>query len=249
MAKTGVAIPTYQESENIALLISALQLRIPGVRIVVVDDSPDMKTVDAAAPLCDERVRVVHRATKDGRGSAALQGIRELLADGCDRIVEMDADFSHDPAELPALLEAVDTVPADMIIASRYLPSSRIVNWPVLRRLFSRAANLLARTVLRVPVRDYTNGYRVYRRDAARTISETCGRLGKGFIPLSETLVNLYYRGYRVAEVSTVFVNRARGESSVTRQEIQQALVGLFRIHGLKRRLVNNPQAGPEGAS
>lgn len=124
-----------------------------------------------------------------------------------------------------------------MIIASRYLPESRIVNWPLSRRVFSRAANILARSVLGVPIHDYTNGYRVYSRAAAEMIDRTCGRLGKGFIPLSEVLVNLYYGGFRIAEVPSLFVNRSRGESSVTFWEIRNALVGLFKIYGLKREL------------
>lgn len=246
MAAIGIVIPTYREAENIGALVKELMRLLPTAAIVVVDDTPDTSTVNALTLLVGKQVTVVHRAMKDGRGSAVLDGLRRHLANGCDYIVEMDADFSHAPAELPALLEAIDRLGADMVIASRYLPTSRIARWPLSRRIFSRAANLLARTLLQVPVRDCTNGYRVYTRAAAQTISNTCGRLGKGFIPLSETLVNLHYRGFRIVEVPSVFVNRTRGESSVTRAEIQQALIGLFRIHGLKRRLAREARRRPE---
>jgi dolichol-phosphate mannosyltransferase len=235
--KAGVVVPTYKESENIGALVSELRRVVPGVALVIVDDTPDDSTVDALTPVSGPDLSVIHRETKDGRGSAALTGLRQLLAGGCDVIVEMDADFSHSPAELPALLDSLGSIGCDMLIASRYLPGSRIERWPLSRRMFSRAANLLARTLLRVPVRDYTNGYRVYTRNAAQVVSDTCGRLGRGFIPLSEILVNLHYRGFRVAEVPSVFVNRARGESSVSRSEVWNALTGLFRIYGLKRRL------------
>ena len=233
----GIAIPTFRESQNIAVLIRALQEQIPDVMIVVVDDTEDSSTVDAAAPLAGPNVRIVHRGQKDGRGSAALAGIRLLLEMNAAPVAEMDADFSHDPRELPTLIRTLENTGSGMVIGSRYLEASRIVNWPFARHVFSRASNLLARLLLGVPIRDYTNGYRVYTRDAARVMSETCGRIGRGFIPLSETLVNLYYRGYDVVEVATVFVNRTRGESSVTLSEITNALRGLFRIHALKRKL------------
>jgi len=234
----GIVVPTFREAANIAALVRALLTEVPDAEIVIVDDTEDLSTVDAAAEVAGPNVRVIHRTKKDGRGSAVLSGMRLLLQEtDSRRIVEMDADFSHDPKELARLIEALESSGAAMVIGSRYLPASRIRNWPVTRRIFSAASNLLARTVLGVPISDYTNGYRIYTSEAARVVSETCGRIGRGFIPLSETLVNLYFRGYDVVEVPTIFVNRARGESSVTRREITDALMGLFRIHALKRRL------------
>lgn len=237
MARIGIVIPSYKEAANIAALIEAVHAQLPGAAVLVVDDSPGLETVDAIRPLVGPLVDVIHRDRKDGRGSAVLAGLRRLLQSGCDTIVEMDADFSHAPGELPALVAALERTGSDMVIGSRYLDQSRIVNWPRSRRLFSRFANFVARTLLRVPIRDYTNGYRVYSRRAAEVVSQTCGKLGRGFIPLSEILVNLHYRGFRIAEVPSVFVNRARGESSVSAREIRDAAVGVLRIYGLKRRL------------
>lgn len=233
----GIVVPAYREADNIASLITTLRGILPDSLIVVVDDSPDLLTVAAARSTDLQGVTVVHRETKGGRGSAALDGMRLLLSQGATTIVEMDADFSHAPSEIPRLLRAKAERNLAMVIGSRYLPESRIDNWPLSRRLFSRLANVLARTLLGVPIRDYTNGFRVYALPAAQVVVATCGKIGKGFIPLSEVLVNLSTRGFRIGEVPTVFVNRARGESSLNVTEITNAFTGLFKIYFLKRRL------------
>lgn len=233
----GVVIPAYKERENIRALIEDVLRYLPAARIALVDDSPDLATVRAVDELQGPSVSLIHRAEKGGRGSAVLDGLRLLLAQDCARFIEMDADFSHPPRQLPELLDVARERGLDLLIASRYLPESSIQNWPLSRRIFSRFSNLLARALLRIPVTDYTNGYRVYSRPAVEMVIATCGRLGTGFIALSEILVNLYYRGFRVGEVPTVFVNRARGESSLNSREISNALRGLARIYGLKKQL------------
>jgi dolichol-phosphate mannosyltransferase len=233
----GVVIPTYKEADNIGKLVGEVLRVAPEAQIAVVDDSPDLATKDAVARLGLARVTVTHRAAKGGRGSAVLEGIRQLLARGATQLLEMDADFSHPPSQIPELRREARERKLDLLVASRYLARSEIHNWPLSRRLFSKGSNLLARTLLGVPIADYTNGYRVYSLPAARLIGETCGKKGKGFISLSEILVNLHYRGFTVGEVPTVFVNRTRGESSVNFEEIKNALTGLVDIYFLKRRL------------
>jgi dolichol-phosphate mannosyltransferase len=233
----GVVIPAYKEAENIGPLIEEISRHFPSARIVVVDDSPDQETASAFAKLNPANGNLIHRDSKGGRGSAVIAGISFLLGHGCTRILEMDADFSHPPAQIQALMHEATSCQADLLIASRYLPLSRIENWPLSRRIFSRCANLLARSVLGVPISDYTNGYRVYSERAARLIVKTCGKLGRGFIPLSEILVNLYYRGMKVSETPTIFVNRIRGESSVNFAEIKDAAFGLAKIYLLKLKL------------
>src|SRR5438094_897704 len=235
--RIGVVIPAYNEAGNIASLVHAVLARVPDSCIVVVDDSPDLATVHCLETLQFPQLTVVHRTSKGGRGSAVLEGLRILLDRGCDQLIEMDADFSHPPDQIPELLSRAREAGVDVLIGSRYLASSRIVNWPFKRRIFSRCSNLLARMLLRVPVSDYTNGFRTYSRRAAESIVENCGRHGRGFISLSETLVSCYYRGFTVAEVPTVFTNRVLGESSVTAGEIGNAIVGLYRILLLKRQL------------
>ncbi|MGZ3698297.1 MAG: glycosyltransferase, partial [Bdellovibrionota bacterium] len=210
-------------------------------------DSPDLATVQAVEGLKLAQVQVIHRTTKGGRGSAVLEGIAWHIAHGAQQILEMDADFSHPPTQIPELLAHASEKGIDLLIASRYLPTSAILNWPLTRRLFSKCSNILARTLLQVPIRDYTNGYRVYSRRCAEMIVEHCGRMGKGFISLSEILVNTYYRGFQVGEVPTIFKNRLRGESSVNYAEVKNALSGLFEIYGLKQKLQAErlPQAVP----
>lgn len=244
-----MVIPAYKEADNIANLIQEILRRVPSARIVVVDDSPDLATKAAADMLGLSHVKVTHREKKGGRGSAVLEGVTQLLQDDCTQILEMDADFSHPPSQIPALLqEAVDRK-LDLLVASRYLPQSEIHHWPLPRRVFSRCSNMLARTTLGVPIADYTNGFRVYSRPAAELIVTTCGKEGRGFIALSEILVNLYYRDYTVGETPTIFVNRARGESSVNYQELKDALIGLIKIFFLKRRLTSGEVVTEESRS
>ncbi len=240
----GVVVPAYKEAETIGPLVRAILEALPRAQVLVVDDSPDAGTVDAVTRLQAPAVRVIHRDTKGGRGSAVLDGLRDLHARGCDPLIEMDADHSHPPSQLPALIDEAAARGLDLLIASRYVRGSRIVNWPVSRRVFSALSNRLARAVLGVPIADYTNGYRVYSRRGAATVLATCGRLGKGFIALSESLVNLHYRGLRVGETPTVFTNRVRGESSLSYSEIRSACVGLFRISALRRQLEASHRGG-----
>lgn len=150
----------------------------------------------------------------------------------------MDADFSHPPAQIPSILNRARTENLDLLIASRYLNESQILNWPLSRKIFSKCSNILAKVLLRIPVNDYTNGYRYYSQNAAALITKTCKR-GKGFIALSEILVTVYYSGLKIGEIPTTFVNRVRGESSLNHKEISNALVGLFKIYRLKRELLS----------
>jgi len=233
----GVIVPTYNEDESIASLIGQIRRDLPSARIVVVDDSPGPETAQAVRGLADPGTELIKRETKGGRGSAVIAGLRHLLGSDCGRFLEMDADFSHPPQQISELVRLAEERNADLVIASRYLRDSQISNWPLSRRVFSRLSNFLARSLLAVPVRDYTNGFRCYSRRAAELIVSTCGQRGSGFIALSEILVSIYYRGMQVVETPTHFINRVRGQSSLNRREIANALQGLFKIYGLKREL------------
>jgi dolichol-phosphate mannosyltransferase len=233
----GIVIPTYKEAENIGKLVVEVLRLLPGARIAVVDDSPDGETERVVKELGLEAVSLVARRKKGGRGSAVLEGMLLLAGKGCERIVDMDADFSHPPGELPALLREAEERKLDLLIASRYLPGSQIRNWSLARRALSKTANILSRLLLRYPVTDYTNAYRVYSRNACSVALQSCGRHSKGFITLSESLVNFYSRGLRVGERPTIWNNRVRGESTVDFAEIKNAAVGLVNIWRLKRRL------------
>ncbi len=245
----GVVVPTYREAGNVGRLIHAILAVAPRAKIVVVDDSPDLATRDAVLALDLPDVRVTHRDSKGGRGSAVIEGIAQLLDLGCATLLEMDADFSHPPTQIPDLVREAQQRGLDLLVASRYLPQSEIRDWPLSRRLFSKSSNLLARAVLGVPIADYTNGFRVYSRPAAQIIRDTCGKQGRGFISLSEILVNLHSRDFRIGETPTVFVNRTRGESSVNFQEIKNAATGLVKIWSLQRRLRGERERVRLGAS
>jgi dolichol-phosphate mannosyltransferase len=237
MDNIGIVIPSYNEHEGIVGLIQEIRRYVPQSQIVVVDDSKDERTVVALRPLLDRKTHLIRRTFKGGRGTAVIEGIRKQLELGCETILEMDADMSHPPSQLPELIKKVSVEKLDLLIASRYLPSSKIKNWPLSRRIFSKCSNWLAHFVLQVPVSDYTNGYRCYSKRASIIISEHCGRLGSGFIALSEILVTLYYRGLKTGEVPTIFTNRIRGESSLNANEIWNAARGLIRIYRLKAEL------------
>ena len=242
----GVVIPAYKEQDNIALLIKRIHGFVPSARIVIIDDSPDLVTMSAvegsrALLPKPNLITAVHRERKEGRGSAILAGMRHLRDAGCGRVVEMDADFSPPPEEIPALLRSARESGLDLLIASRYLPGSRIENWPIRRRLFSRVANLLARLLLRIPVSDYTNGFRIYSPRAVAEVCRSCGNLGRGFIALSEILVKLDLAGCRIGEAPTRFVNRNRGESSVTCEELRWAVAGIVRIFLFQRNAQRAP--------
>lgn len=237
MKKIAVVIPAYGESANIVELCKEILAHYSSSDILIVDDSPDLLTVDAISKFAHPQVKLEHRETKGGRGSAVIHGISQCVGGPYDYFLEIDADFSHPPSQIPALIKQADADQLDLLIASRYLRESKILNWPISRRIFSKCANLLARTLLQVPVHDYTNGYRLYSNRAAVELVKTCGKLGSGFIALSEILVNLHYRQYAIGEVSTIFVNRIRGESSLSRKEIWNAMTGLRHIYELKRQL------------
>ncbi|MGQ9586671.1 MAG: polyprenol monophosphomannose synthase [Anaerolineae bacterium] len=226
----AVIIPTYNERENLPEVVRQLLALPLALRVWIVDDNSPDGTGEVAEALAARfpQVRVVHRPGKGGRGSACLAGFQEALAcPEVTHVVEMDADLSHDPAELPAIVEKARA--CDVVIASRYLPGSRIVNWGWQRHLFSRLANLYARALLGIPIRDYTNGYRCYRRQALEALN--LGAIQTtGYIVLSEVAYHLHRKGFRFGEVPTCFVNRERGRSNTNLAEIGDAFGGIWRI-------------------
>ena len=227
--KTLVIIPSYNEQDNIATLVEKLISKQVDV-LVVDDNSPDGTSaiVSRLVVQYPEHVHLITRMQgKSGRGSAVLAGFEWALAKGYELVVEMDADFSHDPEELPTLIQKIEN--ADVVIGSRYLPQSRILNWPLRRRVFSWLANKLARFMLRIPLSDYTNGYRCYRRSAIEKLDVS--RIPEtGYIVLSYVAGQLWNAKCRFAEIPTVFVNRKRGASQVSKSEVFGALRGILRV-------------------
>ena len=151
----------------------------------------------------------------------------------------MDADFSHDPVELKRNIKYFFEGSLDLLIGSRYLKESKIINWSLSRRIFSYLANFSARNLLQIPIQDFTTGYRIYSRRSVKRIVKNCGKIGDGFIILSEILVELYLNNYKIDEIHSKFVNRTRGESSVNFKLILEAFFGLVKIYFKKRKLKN----------
>jgi glycosyltransferase involved in cell wall biosynthesis len=230
-----IVLPSYNESENILALISALLENDPTHRVCVVDDSsPDgtsplvAKAIEGT-PGWTKRVHLITRTKKDGRGGAVRDGFAWGLesADAFEAFVEMDCDFSHEPSAIPRGLELL-AQGNDLVIGARY-PSGTIIGWPLRRRVFSFLANQLARRLIEPAVADYTNGFRFYSPRAVRALVARPQR-HKGYIYLSESLSYLLRDGMSVASFPIRFRNRDRGVSNTSLSEIRSALYGIFSI-------------------
>jgi len=227
---TVVVIPTFNEAENVADLVGQLLALEPTVDVIVVDDgSPDGTgaIADELARSRPNRVAVLHRTGKGGRGTAVLAGLRQGISGDYSLFVEMDADLSHLPEQLPSLLEAATG--ADVVIGSRYIPHGEIHGWSRKRKAWSKVSNLVIDTVLRLPISDYTNGYRVYSRKAVSELLSSDLK-ERGYISLSEWACVLHRAGMRFADVPITFVNRRQGISKMSAGEALEALRALSRM-------------------
>tara|TARA_B100002019_G_scaffold288641_1_gene302655 strand:+ start:2119 stop:2838 length:720 start_codon:yes stop_codon:yes gene_type:complete len=234
MNKIGVIIPTYNEEENIGKLVESIKSFVPNSEIFVVDDSINEDT----KKILENKsfVHFFHRGQKLGRGTAVIFGLNKALKiKSIDTFIEMDADFSHNPNELKEKIEYFKNHEIDMLIASRYTKNSKIMNWGIFRRVLSLLSNFLARLLLKIPCTDYTNGFRFYSKRAAEKVVSECGKIGGGFIVLSEILVVMHSNNFKIDELSTTFVNRKRGESSVSLKLIVSSLLGLIKLYFLKK--------------
>jgi dolichol-phosphate mannosyltransferase len=212
-----IVLPTYREADNLAPMADALRAVLPAdARILVVDDaSPDgTGAIADRLAAADARLAVLHRPGKAGLGPAYLAGFAHALAHGAGAVVEMDCDFSHDPAAVPALLAALADG-ADVALGSRYVPGGRVENWSAWRRTVSRGGCLYAQAVLRVPVRDLTGGFKAFRREALHAIDYGTAR-AKGYAFQVELTYRALRAGLRVAELPIVFHERREGESKMS---------------------------------
>ncbi len=224
-----VVVPTYNERPNLPMLVEGL-LAHEGVRVLVVDDgSPDGTgaLADALAAAHPGRVAVMHRTGQRGLGRSYIDGLKQAIGEPVDVICQMDADLSHDPARLPALIVA--TADADVVIGSRYIPGGAIVNWPLRRRLLSRFANTYIRAVTRLSARDCTSGYRCWRREALAALPLD-RFISDGYSFLVEMLFVAARRGCRVAEVPITFMERREGESKVSGGVLLESAITPWRL-------------------
>jgi dolichol-phosphate mannosyltransferase len=244
-ARTGpprvwVVLPTYNEADNLERIVPAILERLPHSRrvLIVDDDSPDGtgQIADRLAAGRDD-VEVLHRSEKRGLGPAYVAGFRRALAGEAQLMVSMDADFSHDPAFLPRLIEAAAV--ADVVVGSRYVPGGGISEWGAFRRAISRGGNLYARVLLGIPVRDLTGGFKCYRRWVLEAIDlDSIDSLGYAF--QVELTFRAVRRGFRVVEVPITFRERREGSSKMTRSIFAEAI---WRVPAMRLRLRRAPRA------
>ena len=224
-----VVLPTYNEHDNLPKIVPEILAAAPEVDVLVVDDSSPDGTGDIADDLARgyERVKVLHRPHKDGLGRAYLAGFARALGEGYGRVLEMDADCSHDPAALPSLLAA--SRQADLVLGSRYVPGGGTVHWGLARRLLSRAGSLYARAILGVPVRDLTGGFKCFRREVLERI-ELGTVTSTGYAFQIELTYRAIRRGFRVVEVPIIFADRRVGRSKMSGAIVLEALWKVWAI-------------------
>ncbi len=239
MQRALVVVPTYNESENLPRLLPAILAQDPRLEVLVVDDASPDGTGDVADRIArsDRRVHVLHRSDKLGLGTAYLAGFRWGLERGFSVLLEMDADFSHDPAHLPRFLEAIERY--DVVLGSRYLQGRvTVVNWPMGRLLLSYFANIYARWVTGLPVADATGGFKCFRSEVLTAIDLNSVE-SNGYAFQIEMSFRAWKKGFRIAEIPITFVDRDTGESKMSKHIVREAVwrVWQLRLLSLMRRL------------
>lgn len=241
--RVAVLIPTYNERDNLPLVVERVRASAPDVDVVVLDDNSPDGTGDFADAMAavDERVKVLHRAGKEGLGAAYLAGFAWALEHGYDAVVEMDADGSHRPEHLPTMLEVA--ADADLVIGSRYVLGGKIVNWPLDRKAISMAGNLYIKLILGMPVNDATAGYRVYRSETLRTIGLDQVE-SAGYVFQTDLTVRTVRAGLKVVEVPITFIEREIGDSKMDGDVVRESMSritgwGIAHRKGQLRRLLD----------
>ncbi|MEO6881936.1 MAG: polyprenol monophosphomannose synthase [Mycobacteriaceae bacterium] len=224
-----VIIPTYDERENLPLIVSRVHAAVASAHVLVVDDSSPDGTGAIADELAaaDARVHVLHRSEKTGLGAAYTAGFRWALEREHTVVVEMDADGSHAPEQLHRLLERI-AAGADVVLGSRYVPGGSVVNWPRHRELLSRGGNLYSRLALGVHLQDITGGYRAYRREVLASM-DLDAVASQGYCFQVDLAWRAVQQGYRVEEVPITFTERVVGESKMSGSIVREALVMVTR--------------------
>jgi len=233
-----IIIPTYNELENIVLIIPEVKQALPEAHVLVVDDSSPDGTSDAVKRLAQsiEGIFVLDRAAKQGLGKAYISGFKWALERGYEFIFEMDADFSHNPEYLPKFLETI--AENDLVIGSRYICGVNVVNWPMHRLLLSYFANRFARFVTGLPITDCTGGYKCFRREVLASL-DLDNIASSGYSFQIELNFFAWKMGFRVKEIPIVFADRQRGESKMSTKIIKEALflVWKLRISSIFRKV------------
>lgn len=227
--RTLIVVPTYNERENLAALIPQLLNVAPTADVMLIDDNSPDQTADQAEQLfaVHPRFSVLRRTSDRGYGRSLLEGYRAAMDRGYARLVQLDADFSHDPVIVPQLIKG--TVRADVVIGSRYCAGGGVANWPLRRRLLSRFANQYVRTITGLTVRDNTSGFRCYTRRALQVLLEM-PTAAEGYAFLVETTFRAQRAGLKIAEVPITFTDRREGQSKMSRKIIFESVLRPWRL-------------------
>lgn len=218
-----VCVPTYNEHANLPLIVPSILEQDDRLEVLVIDDNSPDGTGALADTLAEEsqRVHVLHREAKEGLGRAYLAGFRWALERGYEFILEMDADFSHDPKFLPLFIEASQQ--ADLVIGSRYKQGVNVINWPISRLLLSLGANQYARMITGLPISDSTGGFKCFRRDVLAAIDFSRVR-SNGYAFQIEMSYRAWRKGFRIVEIPIVFTDRVEGQSKMSKRIVREAV-------------------------
>ncbi|MEO8437327.1 MAG: polyprenol monophosphomannose synthase [Chloroflexota bacterium] len=226
-----IVLPTYNEAENVGPMTAAILAALPTATVLVVDDESPDGTGRLADDLAaaDPRIRVRHRPVKQGLGRAYLDGFGVALAGGATTVVQMDADFSHDPAALPGLVEPIAADTADLVIGSRYTKGGGVVDWGLVRRLISRGGSIFARVVLRLSPHDLTGGFKAWRASTLEAVPFDGIHAG-GYVFQIEMTFRASRAGARIREIPITFRDRRVGQSKMSRRIVIEALVVVVQL-------------------
>lgn len=236
--KALVIVPTYNEVENVERLTIEIFRYEPKVHILFVDDSSPDDTAGLVKKLQKQyaNIHLLEREKKEGLGRAYIAGFKKALELGFDYIFEMDADFSHDPKEIPNFLQAIEE--ADLVLGSRYIKGVNVINWPLKRLLLSYFANVYTRMVTGIPIRDCTGGFKCFRREVLEQI-DFDDITSNGYAFQIELSFKAWKKGFRLKEIPIIFVDRVRGESKLSSKIMWEAtfLVWKLRFFSLINRI------------
>ena len=224
-----IIIPAYNEGKNLIELLKKIKSENENWSIIIVDDSDNFETKKLIENYKLKKIRYIKRNLKMGRGSAVRFGFEYSKKNKFDYILEMDADLSHNPFEIKLLLNNLISKKHDLVIGSRYLKNSKIIGWPIKRRIFSKLSNFFAKFLFGFKLTDYTNGFRVYNANAINELIKYPIE-NNGFMYLTETFTILKKKNFKISEQATVFINRKKGSSSLKLSEILSSFLGIIKL-------------------
>ncbi len=231
-SKAVVVIPTYNEVENVEPLVTEIHKNVPEINILFVDDSSPDGTADLIKKLKagNPKIHLLERPVKNGLGRAYIDGFTVALEKGFEYIFEMDADFSHDPKELPNFLREIEHY--DLVIGSRYIKGVNVINWPLKRLLLSYYANVYTRVVTGIPIRDCTGGYKCFRREVLEAIDFRRIK-SNGYAFQIELNYKVWKKGFRIKEIPIIFFDRIHGESKLSKKIMWEAVFLVWKLRFL----------------